>query len=172
MDDWKEIKTQKDIDALMHTFMGFHDSCIVSANYRSGLYVDGHSMVFNAKGSGYELSLLFHGQWEPRCVELLFGGVRRMHLVGLQDNYLNDIFDAHLAFYDNILPGKVSADSRVIVWADNYNFKIDNMIAGLEEPADSYVIATTLRWRIADEDTCAKSGSRGGRSRRADPVVK
>ena len=32
---WKEIKTDADIEELMQTCLGFHDSCVVSATYVS-----------------------------------------------------------------------------------------------------------------------------------------
>ena len=145
--DWKKIETDADIKELLKTYYGFHDSCIVSAQYASGtrVEVDG-SMWF---GGSHRLLMLFHSQWEPRYLELLFEDVRRFRLIGLQDNYLNEVFEAFIRFYDGILPYGHFAPSRVIVWSDN-EFVSKSYNDGLQEPADTYVIAGSLKWRRAD----------------------
>ena len=145
--DWKKIETDADIKELLKTYYGFHDSCIVSAQYASGtrVEVDG-SMWF---GGSHRLLILFHSQWEPRYLELLFEDVRRFRLIGLQDNYLNEVFEAFIKFYDGILPYGHFAPSRVIVWSDN-EFVPKSYNDGLQEPADTYVIAGSLKWRLAD----------------------
>ncbi len=38
--EWVPIRTTNDIAELMEDYGGFHDSCIVSANYVSGAHVD------------------------------------------------------------------------------------------------------------------------------------
>lgn len=104
MSEWKEISSQKDIDELLNTYHGFHDSCIVSVNYQSGASVDDKGTMYFGNVAQHELFVVFHSQWEPGTIELRFAGLRRLHLVGWQDRYLCNIFDAHLAFYDKLLP--------------------------------------------------------------------
>ena len=38
--EWKNVADQQGIEDLMKTFGGFHDSCITSLSYESGLFVD------------------------------------------------------------------------------------------------------------------------------------
>lgn len=40
MGDWHKVELQEDIDFLMETYGGFHDSCIVSLSFQSGAFVD------------------------------------------------------------------------------------------------------------------------------------
>ena len=146
MNDWMDIETQKDIDVLMESFSGFHDSCLVSMNYISGNKVqDNGSMTFGTPND-YQLNMIFDNQY-GESVELCFQGVRRMHLVGLQDNYLADIFGASIAFYENIMPSKYTAPQRCIVWADDGSFDVSKIDHSLNEPAVTYIIAHTLKWR-------------------------
>lgn len=150
MNDWKQVETTEDIDELLQTTHGFHDTCITSIRYVSGNRVDKKNSMIFANTNDYELHICFQGQWEPKNVELCFNGVRQLFLVGLEDNYLNDIYGAYLAFHDDLLPSKYRAPKRVIVWADDSDFDIHNMTGDLIEPAVTYVIANTLKWRILD----------------------
>ena len=151
MNEWKIIEDQQGIDELMKTFVGFHDSCITSLAYESGLFVDQRGAMAMGAPNGFALRMVLQSQWQPRTIELCFSGVRSFHVVGLQDNYMNDIYDAYLAFHEGILPAKYGASSRVIVWADWADFDLAHMPDPLEEPGTSYVIAETLRWRIVEE---------------------
>jgi len=147
MGEWKELSSQKDIDELLSLYDGFHDSCIVSVNYRSGAFVDDKGAMHFGNSAQHELSVVFHSQWKNQ-IELCFSGLRRLHLVGWQDKYMCDIFDAHLSFYDKLLPG---TSSRVIVWADNESFDIKRMDTTIHEPSDTYIIADALKWRTLSE---------------------
>ena len=152
MSEWKEIQNQEDINGLMETFVGFHDSCITTVRYESGCYVDEkRNMYAHVPPEKFVLNVVFHSQWEVRSVELCFGGVRRFHVVGLEDNYMKDIYDAYLAFHEGLMPTGHDVASRVIVWADWASFDPTHIPAPLEEPGTSYVIAETLRWRIVEE---------------------
>ena len=149
MSEWKLIKTKKDIDELMEYFYGFHDTCINSISYVSGNKVnEDRSMVFGTLDD-YKLNIVFDSQWKSQ-IELCFTGVRRMHLVGLEDNYSNDIFDASISFYNNILPSKHFVPKKVIVWADDSNFDIKDIDNSLSEPSITYIIAHELKWRKID----------------------
>ena len=132
--------------------MGFHDSCIHSLRYESGCYVDGErSMYAHCPPESFVLRMILHSQWKEGAMELCFEGVRRFHVVGLEDNYMKEIYDAYLAFHDNLLPTGHGAAPRVIVWADWADFDPTRISDPLEEPGTSYVIAAALKWRIAEK---------------------
>ena len=137
MGDWHKVELQEDIDFLMETYGGFHDSCIVSLSFHFG-------------GPNERiLSVICQSQWEPKTIELQFSGLRQMHIVGWQDNYLCLILDAYLAFHNGLLPG---SPDRVIAWSDTDCFDINKIDNSIAEPADTYIIANELRWRILQEN--------------------
>lgn len=127
----------------------FHDSCITNLTYKSGAYVDKHKTMHFGDIDGRELNLIIQRQWEPITLELCFVGVRRFHVVGWQDNYLCDIMYAYLSFHKDVLPGE---PIELIVWADTEYFNLEEIAISnsLKEPADSYVIANTLKWRVIE----------------------
>ena len=104
-------------------------------------------MVFGSDDD-FALNIVFQRQWEPKGLELCFSGVRCFHITALQDNYFDVIYNAYLAFYDGILPAKYRATDRVIVWADDTGFCVNELSEAPTEPDFSYVIATGLKWRI------------------------
>ena len=148
MDNWHDVKTQEDIDFLVSTYSGFHDSCIVSLNFQSGAFVDDEGSMYFGNAEERRLYVIFQGQWKPKTIELQFLGLRQMYVVGWQDNYSCDIFDAYLAFHENLLPGN---PDRVIVWSDNDLFDIAKVDNSIHEPSDTYIVANALRWRIVDK---------------------
>lgn len=148
MNNWHKIKTQEDIELLMNTYGNFHDACMVSMNYNSGAFVDDGGTLYYGNENDRRLSVIFHCQWKPKTIELAFLGLRQMHIVGWQDNYACDISDAYLAFHNHLLPGK---PEQVIVWADTDRFDIDKIDNAVKEPADTYIIANELSWRIINE---------------------
>ena len=148
MSQWHQVQIQSDIDQLLETYGGFHDSCIVSLHYVSGTYVDDDNAMVFGSDDDFVLNIVFQRQWEPKGLELCFSGVRRFHITALQDNYFDDIYEAYLAFHDGILPAKYCAPDRVIVWADDAGFCVNELSEAPTEPDLSYVIATRLKWRI------------------------
>lgn len=148
MGKWYRVETQKDIEQLMSTYGDFHDACIVSLNFQSGAFVDDESAMHFGSPEDHVLSVVFQCQWEPKTVELQFIGLRQLHLVGWQDNYLCDILDAYLIFHDNLLPGE---PNRVIVWSDNSCFDPAKIGSTIQEPSDTYIVANALKWRIVKE---------------------
>lgn len=151
MNDWKEISAQKDIDELMDLYGGFHDACIVSLEYKSGIYVDNERTMHFDGLDKCGVLVRFHSQWYEKTLELYFIGVRKMFLQGLMDNYTNDIFGASIKFYDGLLPHRYNMPERVIVWADceDFNAETDSTPAK-DEPCDTYIIANALKWRLVD----------------------
>lgn len=148
MSQCHQVQIQSDIDQLLETYGGFHDSCIVSLHYVSGTYVDGDNAMVFGSDDDFVLNIVFQRQWEPKGLELCFSGVRRFHITALQDNYFDDIYEAYLAFHDGILPAKYRAADRVIVWADDAGFCVNELSEAPTEPDFSYVIATGLKWRL------------------------
>lgn len=148
MENWHSVETQKDIERLMSTYGDFHDACIVSLNFQSGAFVDDENAMHFGGPKNRVLSVVFQCQWEPKTIELQFIGLRQLHLVGWQDNYLCDILEAYLSFCDNLLPGK---PDRVIVWSDNSCFDTAKIGSTIQEPADTYIVANALRWRIVKD---------------------
>lgn len=149
--DWIEIKNQNDIEKLLAEYGDFHDSCIVALSYKSGAYVDNETKAMGfGKASDRELYVTFQRQWEPVELELCFTGVRRLHLVGWQDNYFCDIADCYLAIHHNLLPG---TPKEVIVWADTDSFDLARVSESnrIAEPADTYIISNNLKWRIVNK---------------------
>ena len=144
---WNEVKDEKDIETLLKTYCGFHDSCIASAKYDSAMYTDEEKTMWFGDPEDYSLNLIFHSQWDPQYIELRFEGVRRFRLIGFQDNYTSDIYGAFIKFCDDLLLSGHFAPSRSIVWSD---CEFDESAAGedLCEPACSYIIAGSLKWRI------------------------
>ena len=148
MGNWSRIETQKDIDLLMKIYSDFHDFCIVSLNFQSGAFVDDDMAMHFGSAEERILSVIFQCQWEPKAIELQFSGLRQMHLIGWQDNYMCDISSAYLAFHNNLLPGE---PGRVIVWSDTDWFNVEKIDNSIHEPADTYIVANSLRWRIVDK---------------------
>ena len=148
MSQWHQVQIQSDIDQLLETYGGFHDSCIVSLHYVSGTYVDDDNAMVFGSDDDFVLNIVFQRQWEPKGLELCFSGVRRFHVTALQDNYFDDIYEAYLAFHNGILPAKYRAADRVIVWADDAGFCVNELSEAPVEPDFSYVIATGLKWRL------------------------
>ena len=105
MMDWKEIQTQEDIDALDQEICGFHDSCIVGMEYKSGSFVNrDHSMTMTWRPEDYLLLVSFETQFSDNVLELLFSGLRRIHLAGLMRDYDCSIMSGYLSFHDAIIP--------------------------------------------------------------------
>ena len=148
MADWHKIETQEDIDLLMTDYGNIHDACIASLTFQSGAFVDDNRTMYFGRADERILSVIFQCQWEPKTIELQFSGLRQIHLIGWQDNYSCDISSAYLAFHNNLLPGN---PRRVIVWSDTDWFDVAKIDNSIHEPADTYIVANALRWRVVDE---------------------
>jgi len=143
---WKQINNQTDIDNLLTEYFGFHDSCICSVEYKSGAKVDEKGSMH---GISEDCALVvrfdsqmpsFHKQPDKKTLELKFIGLRRMNLIGHQDNYFCNIQSCYLSFY-----------SGYIVWSDDNCFDLENYhdTALLEEPMSTFVVADRLEWQFA-----------------------
>ena len=148
MMDWKEIQTQEDIDALDQEICGFHDSCIVGMEYKSGSFVNrDHSMTMTWRPEDYLLLVSFETQFSDNVLELLFSGLRRIHLAGLMRDYDCSIMSGYLSFHDAIIPDD---PRKMIVWADSDWFdpdKIGGYASASDEDTMTYIVAEGLKWR-------------------------
>jgi len=142
---WNHINNQADIDNLLAEYYDFHDSCICSVDYISGANV-------NEKGSMHGINkdciLLmrfdsqmpeFDKQPEKKSLELKFIGLRRIDLIGYQDNYFCNISSCYLSFYNDY-----------IIWSDDEYFDPEyyNDATLFKPPMSTYVIADRLEWRF------------------------
>lgn len=149
---WNEINTAADIEALLIQYAGFHDSCIVSVNYNSGATVDANGTMTYGGIIGHTVNMILHSQWKGR-IELRFTGVRKCNIVGWQDNYFCDIFDAHIAFHTDLLGA--TRDDRLIVWADCAGFKpekyTEEKIISPSGRNYTYIVAEKMFWKMLTE---------------------
>ncbi len=145
---WNDVKTEEDILRLMSAYGDFHDACMVSLAFRSGAFVDEDRAMHFGNADEHIVSVLFQRQGAPKAVELQFSGLRRLQLMGWQEDYVSCIFGAHLAFYDALLPGE-----RVIAWSDNSDCDI---AAAMRGSSDTYIIANALRWRVVEDAEAAR----------------
>ena len=147
--DWTIVETQADIDALDREVCGFHDSCIVGMEYKSGPFVnrDG-SMTMTWRPEDYCLLLSLESQLRDGVVELLFSGLRRFHLAGLLRNRDCSIQSGYLAFHEGMIPND---PRRLIVWADSDWFdptKMGEYASGTDGETMTYIVAEGLKWRL------------------------
>lgn len=127
--EWNEIKTQDDIATIMDNFGFFHECCIVSMNYTSGLTMQKGRLVAD-KSINNRIFMTVDSEWCGR-IELMFDSVRKFHAVCSDDMYNNYILSATLTFSD-----------RLILWANNRDFRLS------ENDSDiTYILAESLKWR-------------------------
>ncbi len=142
MSEWKRIKDDAGIRELWELANGFHDSCIVSASYASGMYVTDDLAMGRGDAKEFVLELALHCQSEQTELRLRFIGVRAFHIEGFDEDRFGDIQDARLEFTDGFAqaPGK-----RVIFWSDWAEFSP----ADADKCGASYAAADAMEWRFA-----------------------
>lgn len=148
MSEWKEIKTQEDIDELLDAYGCFHDGCLVNASFQSGTSVNEKLSMCFGDAEEYTLHVTFERQWRPKTLEMNFIGLRQFHLIGAECNHIPLLLDAYITFAEGLLPGE---PKRLIVWSD-FPFDLNDIHNGIEEPGDTYIISNRLLWKIVEED--------------------
>lgn len=150
MGKWHEINAQSDIDFLMDAYGRFHDACIKKLRYVSGLDIDEDLSMHFGGPADSRLTVMFKRQRKPVTLELLFEGLRAMHIMGWQRYYVNAIYGCTLALRNDLVKG---LDDNLIIWSDDNSFDPekppDRKI--LEEPMTAYIIADKLKWRFREE---------------------
>jgi hypothetical protein len=81
MDSYYAVRSQDDMDRLLASIAGFHDSLTKEIHLVNRAFVRGSdkSMVMPAR---LDAQALIQSQWEPFAMELLFIGIRELHLSG------------------------------------------------------------------------------------------
>lgn len=138
MNEWNKVRVQSDIDLLMNEFCSFHDSCIVSANYSTGSFVDTNGTMKDGVECDKVLYISFDSQAVKKKLELRFIGVRSFGFAGWQKGCFCDINGCYLSF---------DSDSGLIIWADNEDFSSENLISPIN-PQYSYVVSSSLEWNL------------------------
>lgn len=136
--EWTEIKNQKDIDSLMETTGGFHDSCLKELKYLSGMFVDdNHSMLaFNSKR---QIHMILQSQREPCTIEIIFDKISCMHLNPTDESYDGIIMGAHIAIEDGNF-----------IWFDSDDFQ--NSYEELyNHQFITYIKSEKIKWKIHNE---------------------
>lgn len=142
---FKKIETQEDMNDLNSDFCHFHDACIVSINYLSGLSVDEeNTMHFPTDNQGFSVNIIFHSQMVAKNLELRFTGVRRLYLSALNENYGNEIIEGGVFFVDREINGK---QKRLVAWSDELNIDLENINIELNMFEASFIIADQLSYR-------------------------
>ncbi|MBQ9994459.1 MAG: hypothetical protein IJP17_07085 [Clostridia bacterium] len=146
---WNQIRCEEDINKLMAEYSQFHDSCIVSVNYKSGSEVDEQGAMRYGGLSEHTLDMVLHSQLHAP-IELRFIGLRKCNIVGWQDNYFCDIFGAYLSLHTDLL--EKTRDDILVVWADWDGFDpakyIEEEIISADGRNCTYVVAEKLLWRM------------------------
>ncbi len=128
--NWNIVKTQDDIDFLLKTFHGFHDSCLVSLQYVSGACVDSSDFSMNPINTERKLSMIVQSQFEDwYSIELLFNKLIKLNLEPNDENYDCIIFDATLEKRNDLF-----------FWADS----LDCSYPGTD---GTWVVSEELMWR-------------------------
>nr|WP_106779122.1 hypothetical protein [Lysinibacillus timonensis] len=129
--EWFEIKNNKDIENLLQTFGGFHDSCLKELYMWTESYVDDNLSMSPVPETN--VRILFQRQYHnPSAIELLFKDVAQFHIVPSPDNYDSIIYDAKLILHKGLL-----------YWANDYNWEPENSM--LTET--SWLSAKSIKWR-------------------------
>lgn len=147
INEWNQINNQTDIENLRYLYNNFHDSCICSMEYKSGAYVDEKGSMHGIHEEGVLVARFdsqsprYHLESVRKSLELKFVGLRRMNLIGFQDNYFCEILSFYLSFYKDY-----------IIWSEDDSFDPDNYGDNelLKEPMSTFIIANRLEWRFVD----------------------
>lgn len=127
---WNTIETQDDIDFLLKTFNGFHDSCIVSMQYKSGAYVDKSDFSMNPINIERTLSIIFHSQFKNcLAIEIVFDKLIKLNLEPNDENY--DCI---------ILGATIQKENGKFFWADSPDCIYSS-------PKGTWIICENLMWR-------------------------
>ena len=93
---WHEINGPEDIRFFMEQFDCFHDSCLTELQYVSGAYV-ADDLSMHPVNDQRRLRVVIQTQLAgKRMVELLFEGLRYLHLAPVDDRYTCEILGASL----------------------------------------------------------------------------
>ena len=134
MTNWIDIHNEADLNQLLETYGGFHDSCLKELRYVSGAYVR-DNLWMHPFNDQRKLYLLMQRQSESNSVlELEFSGLVQMNLQPNDENYTCEILDVSMFLED----GK-------IWWGDSSWFQTER-----EKYDGTWLCAKQVRWRILE----------------------
>lgn len=143
--DWKKITSQESINEIMDAYYGFHDSCICSMECKSGASVIDEGSMSGIKTDcslviRFESQMpLFHKEPDKKSIELKFIGLRRLNLIGYQNNYFCNVMSCYLSFHRGY-----------IIWSEDNGFDPESYQDDVlfKEPMSTFVVADRLEWRF------------------------
>lgn len=112
--EWVELKSQENIDTLMNSFYGFHDSCIKECFYITGMFVDENKKSMGQDNNS-NIKIIFQSQL-CNSIEICFEDIKELNIYTYDnDKYFNDISDA-IFFIEN----------NLIYWANSLEWNKNN----------------------------------------------
>jgi hypothetical protein len=132
MTDWKELKDENDIEALIQLYGNFHDSCLREVHIVTKESVDRRlSMSFDGS---LIATLLFQRQFKnPTVIELKFDNVGQFNFITPDPSYNAVIYDATFRKVGNMF-----------YWADEENWELGDNDA-------VWISAEKIFWRERPE---------------------
>ena len=133
--DWIEVKNQKDIQNMLDTFGGFHDSCLKELYMSTESYVGEELSMAVPSSLDTNVRILFQRQFRnPSAIELLFEGVTQLHILPSPVNYDSIIYGATIILHNDLF-----------YWANQSDWKPESNTLD----TSSWIAATSLKWRDA-----------------------
>jgi hypothetical protein len=81
VESYLAVESQQDLDQLLASTTGFHDSLTKEIHLVNRNYVhDDKSIVYANFEAGFDAQVLIQSQWAPFAIELLFTGVRELYV--------------------------------------------------------------------------------------------
>lgn len=128
---WHNIYTNKDIEQMLEMFGGFHDACIRTVSYDSGLYVDDNLYINDTQSS---IEILFERQSESNkklCIR--FTNVLEFS-INKSRNYIHEIYDISMFIKD-----------ECVYWGDSEDFE-----ASYPSYTGSWLCSQSAMWSFCD----------------------
>jgi len=100
LESWNYIESSEDIQIMMESFRGFHDSVLRELNYVSGS--EKNEKGITATDYLRQVSMIFDSEWSD-SIEIVFEGVLGLNLRPAKDNYTSELFSATILFKDKTI---------------------------------------------------------------------
>jgi hypothetical protein len=156
VESYISIESQEDMDRLLASISGFHDSLTKEIHLVNRNYIrDDKSIVFATSEAGFDAQLLIQSQWPPFAIELLFTGVRELYVGGSNEHWgATGALEARNSPVESRRI-RMSFDSQLKVCSDKLFYRFRTEWLGTrsrlksEVPSPDAVLATQLdgRWR-------------------------
>jgi hypothetical protein len=153
MHSYEEVLTQADMERLLDSIRGFHDSMTKEVHMiNRGAVLPDHSMIMNHR---LDAQVLMQSQWEPFALELLFTNIKAFQLGDAGEYWgATGIVDNRFAPVEERLV-TLRFDSSLTIVSENLHIKTrrdwlgHQPVFGPEVPAADAVAACVLqdRWR-------------------------